>query len=104
MADKAVFTFGSGSLASRSSAAVVRRDVLRAIYETRDVVLDFSDVHWVAGSYADELVGVIVYQHGLDWLIDHVKFHNATDGVLQSLAEAADIRIQQRRRENHEAA
>ncbi|WP_312956689.1 STAS-like domain-containing protein [Pseudomonas songnenensis] len=39
-------------------------------------------------SYADELFGVLVLDHGLDYVARHLRFVNADDTVLRPIAVA----------------
>lgn len=57
------------------------------------VTLDFSNVVSVSSSFADELFGVLVLEHGIEWLRDHVDVKGAAPDVLRSLLKAIDRRV-----------
>jgi len=87
---------------SRYSGKRVRQAVLKALAEgPAPVVLDFKDVDFVAPGFADELVGVLVYNQGLPWLEQHIRLVNLDPDVGDDIQQA--IRWRQRLRDQHRA-
>ncbi|MEL6195777.1 MAG: STAS-like domain-containing protein [Myxococcota bacterium] len=74
-------------LSSRSRAAELRAQLELESRPTR-TELDFHGVVLVSTSFADELIGVLSQERGLNWLRDHVGVRGASDEVLQVLLEA----------------
>jgi hypothetical protein len=79
-------------LASRRSAAVLRSQIEYAANEGRYVVIDFNDVLSVSESYADELLGVLIADRGLEWFGRNVRV-SAPHSVLLSIAAAIKERL-----------
>lgn len=57
------------------------------------VCFDFDGVLIIAGSFADELFGVLVRDHGLDWLSEHVVFKNVAPEVRETILQVIDRRL-----------
>ena len=74
MGDK-IFRIESTNHASRSSAAELRSSVEQTAVSQGTALVDLSAVISVSEAYADELFGVLVARHGLNWLVDHVRLH-----------------------------
>ena len=94
MADE-IFRIESTDLASRSSAAKVRSSVEQTAALEGTALVDLSAVISISEAYADELFGVLVARHGLDWFADHVRLHGATPAVLSSIAGAVKLRLEE---------
>ncbi len=78
---------GAGTLASRSVAAPLRLRV-DALATKGRVRLDFRQVAAVSPSFADELFGVLVRAHGIEWIFERLLLVGATDSVLRDIAFA----------------
>lgn len=81
-------TLAGPALASRSTAAPVREQLLADIHRQGHVVVDLQKVDSISESYADELFGVLVQEYGLEWFLDHIELRNADEYVLRSVAVA----------------
>lgn len=83
------FTLGGfgRSFATRGRGAELRGLLLERIGTESDVVLDFSGVAHVTYSFADELVGRLTADHGLD-----VELDNAEPSVERIVRRAVDRR------------
>jgi len=68
-----------GFLGSRAKAQPIRRDMERVFDAGGEVVLDFAGVE-ATQSFIDELVGVLILQHGPS-LIKRVNFRNCTKSM-----------------------
>lgn len=78
--------FKDAFLASRSSAAKYRRELNEAVGSGEKSTLDFLTVESIADSFADELFGVFVLQHGLEKLVEYVLITNANEDVYRTIA------------------
>lgn len=88
-------------LGSRFAAVEQRLRIASNIAAGKKVVVDLTDVLSISDSYADELFGVLALEHGLNWILDHISFANATDHVLHAIATPIDRRIKERERALH---
>lgn len=66
------------SLASRARGRELR---LQVKANDGPCTLDFAEVLSVSESFADELLGVLVADHGVDWLSQHIAFENVSTPV-----------------------
>jgi hypothetical protein len=66
---------------------------VRALASDR-VAIDLSAVLSLSESYADELFGVLVARHGLEWFAGHVSVHGANPAVFRSIANAIRYRLE----------
>ncbi len=89
MTAKTIQLIGS-ELTSRRAAVPDRLRITALAGQGDRVVLDFSAVATISESYADELLGVLVAQNGLQWLAGHVSAINVSDEVISTLARAID--------------
>jgi len=89
------YTFEFSDLASRSGAAQVRAQIEDAASRGEVTRLDFERVLSVSESYADELFGVLVKRHGLEWLLDNVTIENTREQVLIAIVRAIRTRIEE---------
>lgn len=83
-------------LSSRASARALRCVVEQAISEGCIVTIDLTNTITVAESYADELIAVMIKQHGLQWFSDHVKLMHdkpSSADVFRSIATAVNRRM-----------
>lgn len=93
--DEAKLVIKSPDLASRSSAAIERHKLLQHIAQGNAVVVDLSDVITISDSYADELFGVLVAVHGLDWFVKNISLINVSEHVLKSIAIVVKRRLEE---------
>lgn len=81
-----------GSLANRTTAAQERAQIEALAQQGEQVILDYSEVISLSGSYADELFGVFTQRYGAQALKACLK----VKGASQSVARAIGLAIQQR--------
>ena len=83
-------------LASRQSARILRVKVEQAIEMGKVAIIDLTNVISISESYADELLAVLVQQHGLEWFSEKVKLlHQSSnsDHILRSVAISIQHRL-----------
>lgn len=80
-----------GSLANRTAAAQERAQIEALAQQGEQVILDYSEVISLSGSYADELFGVFTQRHGTQALRSSLKVKGAA-----SRAHAIGLAIQHR--------
>ena len=90
-----VFRIKDTDLASRSSAAKLRSLVEQTAVQEGTASIDLKVVRSVSDAYADELFGVLVARHGLEWFAEHVRLQGATPAVLSSIAGAVKSRLEE---------
>lgn len=79
-------------LASRALAVPVREEIAGYIVSNINIVLDLDKVMSISASYADELFGILTKNFGIDAVIKKLKIVNFSEPVLESIAEAMQIR------------
>lgn len=82
------YRFDRTDLASRILAAKERACIEGLLSQNEMVQIDLGQVASISESYADELFGVLVLDHGLDYVARHIRFVNADDTVLRPIAIA----------------
>ena len=82
-------------LASRTSAATVRYNVVGSVSAGNVVVIDLGAVESLSYSYADELFGVLAATQGFEWLIEKVKIVDTKQHVLRVIAEVINRRLKE---------
>lgn len=80
-------------LASRRSAALLRASINDLLDANVAVRIDLSNVQSISESYADELFGVLVLEHGLDVFSDNVSINCNERGVLKYIVKAIKERL-----------
>lgn len=80
----------SAAFSSRALGRRYRRQVEDSKVPVR---FDFDGVWVVSGSFADEVFGVLVRDHGLDWLSEHVAFANVDPEVRDTILQVIDRRL-----------
>lgn len=81
-------------LASRKSAAELRRQVVSHVEGGAKVIIDLSHVASLSESYADELFGVLAEDLGLTEFFDVVSVHGADVWCMKRIAHAIKLRAQ----------
>lgn len=82
------------SLATRASGRKAREDIeVAMIFETRPVVLDFAGVTTVSNSFADECLGKLVSQYGLEELRHKASFEHISHDQALMVRLAIDRRV-----------
>lgn len=81
-----------GSLANRTAAGKERAQIEALARQGEQVILDYSEVISLSGSYADELFGVFTQRYGAQALKRTLK----VKGASQSVARAIGLAIQHR--------
>ena len=87
-----VIKLDKSDLASRALAVSVRGEIAANIKASKSVVLDLENVMSISASYADELFGILTKKFGLDVVTDSLNIVNVSEVVLESIAEAIQIR------------
>lgn len=80
-------------LASRQAAAQLRSKIELHVQSRQHVVINFRKVFSISESYADELFGVLVLRHGLDWLVDNIGLEHINSASFKAIANAIHQRI-----------
>jgi hypothetical protein len=88
-------TLPGTDLASRTSAATVRYNVVGTVSAGNVVIIDLNAVESLSYSYADELFGVLAATQGFEWLIEKVKIVNIKEHVLRVIAEVINRRLKE---------
>ena len=83
----------NSDLASRSSAVRERYNLVSAVQQGQQVVVDLSEVLSISESYADELFGVLAAHYGLEWITWNVALIDVADTVLEVIATVIDRRL-----------
>lgn len=81
-------------LASRQAATRVRAEVEGIALAGEVVTIDLGKVLSLSESYADELLGVLVARHGLEWFAEHIAIVGASPIVFRSIAVAIRHRLE----------
>lgn len=80
-------------LASRRSAALLRASVNELLDNNVVVKIDLSNVQSISESYADELFGILVLEHGLGFFANNVSIECNEHGVLKYVVKAIKERL-----------
>lgn len=83
----------NGSLANRTTAAQERLRIEKLADQGYQIILDYSDVVSLSGSYADELFGIYAYRHGVDGLKAAIKIKGASAAVGRAVGQAIQNRM-----------
>lgn len=92
---KTTFKLEGTDLAARKTAASLRLQLEGALNKSDYIELDFSEVYSASESFVDELLGVLVATHGLEWLFKHIEVRNSKPAVARSIAQAIQRRLEQ---------
>lgn len=87
-------TLAETDLASRHAAARVRVPVEAHALAGGLVTIDLGKVLSLSESYADELFGVLVARHGLEWFAEHIALAGASPIVFRAIALAIRHRLE----------
>jgi hypothetical protein len=82
------YTFQRTDLASRTLAAQERREIMAHLEDQPRFTIDLQNVQSISESFADELFGVLVLEKGSSFVMARLRFINATESVLRSIAIA----------------
>ena len=82
-----------GSLANRVTAASERKRIEDAVSKGEHVVIDYSNVVSLSGSYADELFGSLVKHHGAEFIKTSIKVIGASKDTARSIGVAIQNRM-----------
>ena len=83
----------STDLASRSSAALLRSQIIEQLRDTESLTLDLSNVISISESYADELFGVLVNLIGIKEFGSRISVRGASRPVILAVAHAVQRRL-----------
>ena len=78
----------AGSLASRASAAPFRQQIQKGLNEGKTVLIDLSETDVIAGSFADECVGVLVKMYDFKTVSNRIKLLNGNGYTERSIVSA----------------
>ena len=81
-------------LSSRQRAVELRNQVTAGVVATGRYVLDFGGVRTVSDSFADELIAVLVAEHGEEWFREHVEIAGLSQDVRHSVLLAVSNRLE----------
>jgi hypothetical protein len=81
-------------LGSRHAAAKLRVQVEACALDGKKVVLNLGSVLSISESYADELFGVLVARHGLEWFAERIALHGATPVVFRVIVTSIRYRLE----------
>jgi hypothetical protein len=104
MMNETILTIADTDLGSRHAAAKFRALVEKCALAGNKVVLDLGTVLSISESYADELFGVLVARHGLEWFAQHIAFRATDPAVFRVIAMAIRYRLEVESPENSEVA
>lgn len=82
-----------GSLANRIAAAQERSRIEALAKQGETVILDYSDVSSLSGSYADELFGVYTERYGAQAIKKNLKIKGANPAVARAIGLAIQNRM-----------
>ncbi|MDI5890636.1 STAS-like domain-containing protein [Halomonas rhizosphaerae] len=82
-----------GSLANRTTAAKERAQIETLARQGETVILDYSDVISLSGSYADELFGIFTQRYGAQALKTTIKVQGASSTVARAIGLAIQHRM-----------
>ncbi|GAA6136114.1 hypothetical protein NBRC116188_29040 [Oceaniserpentilla sp. 4NH20-0058] len=88
-------SFENNDLASRSTAAAKREQVMPYLKANSVVSFEFKNVESISASYADELFGILTETFGLTAVSDRIKLINCNDFCAKEVAEAIFRRAEQ---------
>lgn len=83
-----IISFENNDLASRSTAAVKRAQVMSLLTSGETVSFEFQNVESVSASYADELFGILVQTFSIELISTKVRLLNCNDYCAKEVAEA----------------
>lgn len=75
-------------MGTRAAAALIRTRAQRILRECDCLTLDFSGVSSVSNSFADELLGELVAEFGLEECMRRIKIKNANQWIKLVLKHA----------------
>ncbi|GMT49472.1 MAG: hypothetical protein IEMM0008_1011 [bacterium] len=64
-------------IGSRYAGELIRELMEEAFKLNQSVVLDFEHIEMITQSFADEIIGLFVREHGKDFVKDHIKIIHA---------------------------
>ncbi len=88
------YTIAETDLASRQAGARARGFIEERCLAGERVIVYLGAVLSVSESFADELFGVLVARHGLEWFAEHVGLRDASPTSLRAIIEAIRSRLQ----------
>ena len=77
-------------LSSHRVATLLRQSILKMLSVSSRFTIDFVGVRTVSDSFADELFGVLVADHGGEWLHDHVSLVGLSPEVRSIILSAIE--------------
>jgi len=86
------------NIAEQSGRYVSSRDAARRIRESivGPVCIDFTGVEVVSNSFAHELLGVLVGQHGEEWFASNVEVTGLSDCNREMVLRAISLELESR--------
>ena len=102
--NETLFTIANTDLGSRRAAANLRVLVEECAIAGNKVTLNLGGVLSISESYSDELFGVLVARHGLEWFAEHIAFQSADPAVFRAIVTAIRYRLEGKTPENPNVA
>ncbi|WP_235590165.1 MULTISPECIES: STAS-like domain-containing protein [Leptospira] len=89
-------TFENNILSSRENGRLKRQEVEKLLNLGNSIVFDISNIRFIAGSYADELFGVLFIKLGDEFknrISFKVRNKEESASVISTISDALDIRL-----------
>jgi len=68
-------------LGSRSYGEIIREEIESAVESGNSVIIDFEGIEGITQSFGDEIVGIFVRNHGVDYIKENISIINANDEI-----------------------
>ncbi|MBQ8698993.1 MAG: STAS-like domain-containing protein [Schwartzia sp.] len=81
------------NLGTRSDGREIRNEIINEINKGEKVFLDFSDVDLISGSFADECLGIMIAEHGFNFVKSNISIKNSNPSVTLVLKQAMKNRL-----------
>ena len=81
------------NLGTRSDGGEIRNKIMSEINKGEKVILDFSHVDLVSGSFADECLGIMIAEKGFDFVKNNVTIQNSNPSVTLVLKQTMKNRL-----------
>ena len=83
------------NLGTRLDGRLIRHEISNKISISVDVkvIIDFSDVKMISGSFADECIGQLVTDYGFESIRNKISIRNSNENVTLILKQAIKERL-----------
>ena len=75
------FVSDSDFAGSRENGEKVRNEILKRIEDGDGITLDFVGINLITQSFGDEVLGILTRMHGLEFIKNNIRIHNANDEI-----------------------